>query len=123
MTQRRRSESGEGRIGCFIWLLVLGAVVMVAMKWIPARIATAEFRDYMSDQAKFAQHTNAELLKKRLLEKAVSLKLPIEKDDCSVVKEGDRIKMECSYAVDLEFPGYTYTWEFDEQIDEPIFIF
>jgi len=30
--------------------------------------------------------------------------------------------MSAQFTVPLEFPGYTYEWEFDLQVDRPIFI-
>ena len=39
---RQLSRYGEGKLGCIIWLLVLGAVVLVAAKLIPVRIRSAE---------------------------------------------------------------------------------
>ena len=40
-----------------------------------------------------------------------------------VEKAGGRIKMEARFTVPLEFPGYVYYWDFDLQVDRPIFIF
>lgn len=119
-----RRESGEGRIGCIFWLLVVAAIGLFLYKWIPMRLNTAEFHDYMSDQAKFSASASTETLKKRLVDKAAELDLPVEKEDCTVEKGGDRIKMQCSYDVTLQFmPGVEHTWHYDEQLDEPIFIF
>jgi hypothetical protein len=120
---RVRAQAGEGRIGCIFWLLVLAAVIVVAWEWVPVRINTAEFADYMDEQAKFAQNASPAVLKRRLIERARALELPIEPDDCTVEKPGDRIRMRCVYEIELEYPGYTYVWKFDEQIDEPLFIF
>lgn len=118
-----RRQAGDGKIGCIFWLLVLAAVGVVGFEWVPVRIKTAEFRDYMDEQAKFGQHTPPEVIKNRLLAKANTLQLPIGKDSCKVERPGDRIVMQCVYEVKLEFPGYEYVWHFDEQIDEPLFIF
>ena len=38
-------------------------------------------------------------------------------------RNGDRLRMRATYTVPLEFPGYTYHWNFDHQVDVPIFIF
>jgi hypothetical protein len=61
-------------------------------------------------------------MKKALLRKARDLQLPVDPKRLTVSKRGERIRIECSYEVPIEFPGYTYVWHFEEEIDEPIFI-
>ena len=61
--------------------------------------------------------------KKQILQRAKELDIPLDKDDVEVQRVGDRIRMEASYTVPLEFPGYTYEWHFDHEVDRPIFIF
>lgn len=116
-------QGGEGRVGCILWLLVLLVVSMILWKAIPVKIQSAEFYDFMNEQAKFAQGSSPEAIKKRILNRAEQLDLPVDEKNLSVEKPGDRIRIKCSYSVPLEFPGYTYHWQFDHEIDEPIFIF
>jgi len=33
------------------------------------------------------------------------------------------VRMRAQFTVPLEFPGYTYNWEFDLQVDRGIYIF
>lgn len=120
---RRTAERGEGNLGCILWLLLLGVGVMIALKTIPVKVQSAELYDYMVELTKFAASNNPEQLKKQILVKAQELKLPLDKDHVQVRKMGDRIQMEASYTVPLNFPGYTYEWHFDHQVDRPIFIF
>jgi hypothetical protein len=120
---RRTAERGEGNLGCILWLLLLGVGVMIALKTIPVKVQSAELYDYMVELTKFAASNNPEQLKKQILVKAQELKLPLDKDHVQVRKAGDRIQMEASYTVPLSFPGYTYEWHFDHQVDRPIFIF
>jgi len=43
---------------------------------------------------------------------------------CVVEKPpGDKIRMRVQFMVPLEFPGYTYEWEFDLRVDRSIYIF
>ena len=121
--RRRNAERGEGNLGCIVWLLVLGLAVMVCVKVVPIKIASAELYDYMDEVARSAGvNTTAEDAKKAILQRAVDLKLPLEKDHVTVVREGDRIKMRAEYTVPVEFPGYTYNWNFVHEMDRPIFI-
>ena len=41
-SRRRAGQSGEGKIGCIFWLLVLGVAAMAAFKMVPVRMASAE---------------------------------------------------------------------------------
>jgi len=121
--RKRIAERGEGNLGCILWLLVLGLAVLISWKLIPVKIASAEFNDFMADQAQLAGvNTTAEDVKKNILQRAAELKLPLDKDHIKVERIGDRIRMEADYVVPVEFPGYTYNWHFHHELDRPIFV-
>ncbi len=115
-------QRGEGRAGCIFWVGVLLVTALIGVKAVPVKYKSSQLFDYMDEQAKFAQQTNPDQLKKRILRRAQELSLPVDPKKLTVRKRGGRIQIECQYTVPLEFPGYTYYWEFDEVIDEPIFI-
>lgn len=121
--RRRIAERGEGNLGCILWLLVLGLAVMISVKAIPVKIASAELYDYMDELARSAGvNTTGEDVKKAILQRAADLKLPLEKDNVTVERQGDRLRMRAEYTVPVEFPGYTYNWHFVHELDRPIFI-
>ena len=121
--RRRIAERGEGNLGCILWLAVLGLAVMISVKAIPVKIASAEMYDYMDEVARSAGvNTTAEDVKKAILQRAVDLKLPLDKDHVTVTRQGDRLMMRAEYTVPVEFPGYTYNWHFVHELDRPIFI-
>lgn len=119
---RRVPRGGEGRLGCALWILVLGALVYVAWLALPVKIASAELLDYMEEQAKFASSADEQVLATRILRRAKDLDLPVTKKNLLVEKSGGRIRMECDYTVPLKFPGYTYNWNFSLKVDRPFFI-
>ncbi len=119
---RNMRERGEGRIGCLFWGVVLAIVVLVGFKMVPIKYASAQFFDFMYEQAQYAQKTSPENMKKELMKKARQLEIPLDPKKLTVKKRGGRIQIEAEYTVPVEFPGYTYVWEFAEKIDEPIFI-
>jgi hypothetical protein len=121
--RNRAAERGSGNLGCILWVLVLILGVMVASKVIPVKIASAELYDFMEEIAKFSAKTPPEELKKQIMDKATVLKLPVVKDDIKVQRVGDSIRMEVSYTVPLEFPGYTHNWAITHQVERAIFIF
>jgi hypothetical protein len=121
--RRRIAERGEGNLGCIVWLLVLGLAVMISVKAIPVKIASAELYDFMDEVARSSGvNTTAEDVKKVILKRAVDLKLPLDKDHITVERVGDLLRMRVEYTVPLEFPGYTYQWHFLHEMERPIFV-
>jgi len=120
---RRRSERGEGNIGCILWLLALGLAVLIAWKAVPVKMQSTELYDYMDELAKFgAARTVPEDLEKQILNRAQQLHIPLDKKNVKVERNGDHIYMEVDYTIPVEFPGYTYQWHFRQTLDRPIFI-
>ena len=119
----QRRQSGQGKIGCFLWVLAFAIAGMVAFKMIPVKVKTSELHTFMVDQAKWASHQTAENLEKSILAKARQLGLPLDEKGVQVVKGRDRVRMEAVYTVPVEFPGYTYYWQFHDLVDRNIYIF
>lgn len=121
---RSAGQRGEGRIGCIFWVVVLAVGVIVAWEVVPIKIRSTQLYDFMEDQAAIATYDeNIEGMKKRILAKAVDLKIPLDKDQLLVERYGDNIRMRATYTIPAEFPGYTYNWNFKHEIDRPLYIF
>lgn len=123
MPTRRAGERGEGNFGCILWLVVLIAAVVFAWEAVPVKIASAELYDYMVEQAKFAHNQKPAEIKKRILFRAKELDLPLDAKNLKVEKLGDRIRMEASYVVPVEYPFYTWNWAFEHDINRGIYYF
>ena len=119
----RSRQSGDGKIGCVLWLAVFAIAGLIAYKMIPVRIQSAELYDFMVEQAKWAANQPSDGIKKAIVSRAKELDLPVEADDVRVEKGGDRIRMEAQFTVPVEFPGYTYYWDFHHMVDRTIFVF
>ncbi|MCL4837104.1 MAG: hypothetical protein KJ058_03965 [Thermoanaerobaculia bacterium] len=120
---RRSAQAGESKIGCILWLLLLVVVVMASWKAIPVKIATSQLYDFMVEQAKWAASQKAETLHRSIYDEARRLELPVEPKDIQVSIAGGRVKMSARFMVPLEFPGYTYEWNFNLEVDRAIFLF
>lgn len=119
----RRSERGEGNMGCILWLLALGLTVLIAWKAVPVKLQSTELYDHMEELAKFAAaRTPPDELKKSILYRAKQLDIPLEKKDVTVERKGDRIYMEVEYTIPVELPFYSWQWHFKQKLDRPIFI-
>ena len=121
--KRGRFQAGEGKIGCIFWLLVVVVLVTIGWKMIPIKIATSELYDFMVEQAKWAASTPEETLKRRIVDKAKELDLPLDPRAVTAERAGDKLRMRATFTVPLEFPGYTYNWNFDLRVDRSIYIF
>lgn len=120
----RVGQRGEGRIGCIFWALVLIIGVVAAWEIVPIKMRSMEFYDFMQDQASTATYDrNTDAIKKRILARAAALDIPLDKDDLLVERHGDNIRMRATYTIPAEFPGYTYYWTFEHEIDRPLYIF
>ena len=116
-------RSGEGKIGCILWLVALLAFATVAWKAVPIKMASLELGDYMEEQGKFAGRASGEVLHRRIMKRAQQLGLPLDPKQLVVEKVGGRVRMEASYTVPLELPFYTYQWSFHHVVDLPVYIF
>jgi len=114
---------GESKIGCVFWVLVMGIVAMIAWKMVPVKINSAQFYDYMEEQAKFGLQAKTEGIKRQIMQKAVDLDLPVDSKNLKVQRTGTEIRIHCTYEIPIEFPFYTYVWKFDEKINRPLFYF
>jgi hypothetical protein len=120
---RRTAERGEGNLGCIFWVAVLGLAVLIAVKMVPVKIASSQLYDFMEERAKFAANVPPEELCKSIVSRAKELELPVAKEDVHCERVGDNIRMRAVFTVPVDFPGYTYLWHFDHQVNRPIYIF
>ena len=120
---RRTAQRGEGNLGCIMWLLVLAIAVMISWKMIPVKVNNAELVDFMTEVAQFqsAQKTPEEI-SKIIIARAGELGIPLTKENITVTKTRDRVRMTVDYTMPVQFPGYTYNWHFRHELDRPIFI-
>lgn len=117
----RNGQRGEGRLGCLVGLVLLAVAGLVAFRMIPIKVKAAELRDTAYDEAKSAgQHSDKQILE-AILYKARQLELPVETSNVIVKRSPNHIRVELHYTVPVEFPGYTYQWNFDHKFENPVF--
>ena len=121
--RRRFAEKGEGNLGCILWAVIVLVVAMIAWKMVPIKVDDARFHDFMIDQAKAAERRSPAAIKKAILREARKLDIPLDPKTLKVERYGDNIRMKARYTVFVEFPFFTYEWDFKHEVDRPIFIF
>jgi len=116
-------QAGDTKLGCIVWLIIMAVLTVSLWQIVPAKMKSAELYDYITDQARLAQRTSHEQLKKKILKKAGSLGIPLHKDNLQVTGGRERISIHCTYTIPIELPGYTYLWDFEHTVEEQLFIF
>ncbi|MBZ0113233.1 MAG: hypothetical protein K8J08_12270 [Thermoanaerobaculia bacterium] len=118
-----RHQKGESKLGCMLWVLVFGVAALIAFKMIPVKIQTSQLHDFMIEQARHGTaRIDNDRLRKAIVRRAKELDLPLELDNVKVEMQRKRVRMEAKYVVPVEFPGYTYYWEFNHTVDETKFL-
>lgn len=118
---RNRRERGEGQFGCLVGLVVLLIAGLIAYRLIPVKVRAAELRDTVVDESKSAGQHSDRQIKESILHKAKQLELPVNDHDVSVKRSASYIRVHVKYTVPVEFPGYTYKWNFEHKYENPVF--
>ena len=119
--RRRKSEAGEGQIGCLFGLILFLLVLFIAYKMIPIKVRAAELRQTVTDEAKSAGTHDDKRITEIIVAKALEEKLPVTEDNVRIVRQGTEIIVDVEYDVPIEFPGKTFKWHFKHHAQNPIF--
>ena len=118
---RHQGQRGEGQLGCIFGLIVLLAGGFFAYKLIPVKVKAADLRQTITDSARSAGRLKDPQITKEILDKAEELELPVTKENIKIRRRANEIDVEVTYTVPIEFPGYTFNWNFHHTADNPIF--
>ena len=119
-----KGARGAGRLGCIVWLAVLGLIGYGLYKIIPVKVATSTFYDFMQEEASFASIRDVKQLQKEILAKAKELELPVTEDNLTIKRSKEAVTIEAHYEITIEFfNGWKkYVWKFDQVVDRPTFL-
>jgi predicted membrane protein len=117
----RRSERGEGQLGCLVGLIFLAIAVFIAWKMIPVKVKAAELRQVVTDEAKAAGTHNDNMIKGAIMAKVYDTKLPVKEDDVHITRSQGEITVDVEYDVPIDFPGFVYKWHQHHHANNPIF--
>jgi len=118
---KRRSQRGEGNVGCLFGLIILALAVFIAWKMIPVKVKAADLKQTITDEAKMAGTHNDSLIMKSILAKAQENKLPVTEDNVKISRTGGEITVDVEYYVPIDFPGKTFMWHQHIVAQNPIF--
>lgn len=105
-------ESGEGKFGVIVFIGVIAIIIFAALKYVPPRLNAYEFKEFVEQtalQAPYDNKANPESIKKKLVERAEELKIPIEPEEISVIKSGEACNISVIIKIPVDFAVYKYT--------------
>jgi len=119
-----RGMRGAIKIGCILWLALLGVCAHMAYVIIPVKVKTSTFYDFMQEEAAFGSIRDVKQLQKELMAKAKELDVPLDEDNLKINRTRADISIEAHYSITLEFfNGWKkYVWKFDQVVNRPTFL-
>ncbi|HEY0728976.1 MAG TPA: hypothetical protein VGD38_12950 [Pyrinomonadaceae bacterium] len=123
MQTRRSTERGSANLKFLIVMLILGACAYAAYLYIPVAYNAYAFKDLMQhyvDVASAEGKTPAATAE-HLIRNFNDYGIP---QDAVVtpVKRDNRLEVRVQFVKPIEFPGYTYNYEFDETVKSTAFL-
>ena len=119
--RRHHGERGENNLGCILWLVLVLAVGFVLFKVIPVKMKLVKLYDQSEELAQHSGRASAEEIKRRFLARAKDLDLTIDPKKVMVDKTKERVRIRYSLTVPIAFPGYTYEWKVQREVERQIF--
>lgn len=121
MRRRKRSERGEGQMGCIFGLILMAIGIFIAWKLVPIKVRAAELRQEVLDQSKAGGMRSDDRIMAAILRKAEEDSLPVTADNVKIKRTNNTITVDVDYFVPVEFPGYKFNWEFTVHAENPMF--
>ena len=118
---RNRRERGEGQFGCLVGLVLLLLAGLIAYKLIPIKVKAADLRETVVNESKSAGRHSDRAIVGNIMFKAKQLEFPLKEEDIHVSRSASYVTIDVTYTVPVQFPGYTYNWDFRNHYENPIF--
>jgi len=118
-----RRQRGAENLGCIIGLAILAIVLVLGIKFLPLRIAVAEFEDRceeLAEQASLPRFTDKVIYDSLMIE-AQNRHLPIKPEALKVWRSQQEIFIEASYTVQVDLLVTTYGWHVEHKVNRTLF--
>jgi hypothetical protein len=114
MHTQRSNEGGSARLKFLIVVAIIGIVGYAAYLYIPIRYEAYLFQDLMQHDADVAgaQGYPPTWVSDQLTKQGPEYGVPADAV-ITVSQDDNRIQVSVQFTRDIEFPGYTYQYEFD----------
>jgi hypothetical protein len=118
-----RRQRGAENLGCIIGLAILAVVLVLGIKFLPLRIAVAEFEDRcveLAEQASLPRYTD-KMIYDLLTIEAQNRHLPLKPEALKVWRSGQEVFIEASYVVQVDLLVTTYDWAVEHKVVRTLF--
>lgn len=120
--KRRNGQTGEGRIGLAIAIVVVGVSAFLGLKIIPVRVAAYEFRDVLREEARYgAVRDSDKEVHKRIMDRAAEMEIPLKKKNLTVKRSVNDIVITAAYEHPIDLKVTTYVFKFKHKEKAPLF--
>lgn len=120
---RRSSERGSGRLQFLIVMTVIVATAYAGYLYVPVSFRAHSYKDLMQHYADVAatQGYAPSWVSDQLTKSASEYDVPANAI-ITPLKRDNRVEVRVQYVKPIEFPGYTYNYEFDHTVKSTAFL-
>ena len=112
------TRRGASKLGCLFSLLIVVTVVYFSVGFGEVYMRYYRYRDAMQQEARFAERTADDSIKKRLAAFADSLGLPSEATRVDVTRTADRITISAKWSEHVDAPFFTRELHFAPRVEQ-----
>ncbi len=121
---RRGNETGAGKLGTLIWLVIVASVLYAGWNVIPVYVNNYSFADKVTELARAPKYSHTDdRITSELIKAAQEnhLELYVTERTCKINTLEVRRTIECNYDRVVEIlPGVKHTIHFKNQADQPL---
>jgi hypothetical protein len=120
---RRSSERGSANLKFLIVLGMLGAIAYAGFLYVPVAYNAKAYADLMQHYADLVAGTgqSAAWVTEQLAKNGPEYGVPPDAVITCVLKDS-RMEIRVQFVREIEFPGYTYNYEFDRTVKSTAFL-
>ena len=122
-TDGRTSERGSARLKFILIMAIIGIVAYIGYMFLPIAYQAYLFKDLMQHDVDVAssQGYPASWVKDQLVKSAPEFGVPADAV-INPLQRDNRIEVNVQYVIPIEFPGYTYQYNFDHTVKSTAFL-
>jgi hypothetical protein len=120
---RRSGERGSANLKFLIVMMILGACAYAGYRYIPVAFQASAYKDMMQHYADVAatQGYPPSWVSEQLIKNGADYEIPADAIITPVSRD-NRIEVRVQYVREIEIPGYTYNYEFDQTVKSTPFL-
>lgn len=120
-TSKRFAERGGSKLNFLLTIAILGALVFVGVKIVPAYVNNYEFQDSINSESRFAlagyPKKSVDDIRDDVFKKAQELGIPAKEDDIQVTVDNSDVDIALDYTVPINLAVYQFTLQFHPHAD------